>query len=80
MSECRHQMNPDTCISCKDDKENTHIRYYDKMTKNEDRVDHICKLVDLEWNGSITRDELARRLNQLTDKWRKEDNAEKRMV
>jgi hypothetical protein len=61
-------------------KEKTHIKYYDKMSSNADRVDHICRLVDLEWNGMITRDELARRLNQLTDKWRKEDNAEKRMV
>ena len=43
-------------------------------TKNEDRVDHICNLVDLEWNGMITRDELVRRLFQLTDKWRQEDN------
>ena len=39
-----------------------------------DRIDHITNLVDLEWNGLITRDELARRVIQLTDKWRKEDN------
>ena len=38
----------------------------------EDRIDHICSLVDLEWNGLITRDELVRRLSTLASEGRKD--------
>ena len=36
-----------------------------KEARRKDRLDHICDLVDLEWNGSIARDELVRRLSAL---------------
>ena len=39
-----------------------------KKAKRKDRLDHICDLVDLEWNGMITRDELVRRLTAICDK------------
>ena len=28
-----------------------------KKARRKDKLDHICDLVDLEWNGMITRDE-----------------------
>ena len=40
---------------------------YDKL---KDRNDHICNLVDLEWNGSITRGELVKRLTEICEKER----------
>ena len=39
-----------------------------KKARRKDKLDHICDLVDLEWNGSITRDELVRRLTAICDK------------
>lgn len=38
------------------------------MTKEEDLIDHIEKLVDLEWMGSITKIHFADRvINIITD-------------
>ena len=37
----------------------------------EDRIDHITRLVDLEWNGQITRSELVRRLTDIVKKEKK---------
>ena len=34
----------------------------------EDKIDHITRLVDLEWNGQITRTELIRRLTDIVKK------------
>ena len=34
----------------------------------QDRIDHITRLVDLEWNGQITRTELIRRLTDIVKK------------
>jgi len=31
----------------------------------QDKTDHICKLVDLEWNGQITLEELKKRLHNI---------------
>ena len=39
-----------------------------KKARRKDKLDHICDLVDLEWNGSITRDELVRRLTAICEK------------
>ena len=39
-----------------------------KKVRRKDKLEHICDLVDLEWNGMITRDELVRRLTALVDK------------
>ena len=39
-----------------------------KKARGKDKLDHICDLVDLEWNGSITRDELVRRLTAICEK------------
>ena len=37
----------------------------------EDRIDHITRLVDLEWNGQINRSELVRRLTDIVKKEKK---------
>ena len=37
----------------------------------EDKIDHITRLVDLEWNGQITRSELVRRLTDIVKKEKK---------
>jgi len=42
--------------------------FKEEKARRKDRLDHICDLVDLEWNGSITRDELVRRLTALCEK------------
>ena len=39
-----------------------------KKARRKDKLDHICDLVDLEWNGMITRDELVRRLTAICEK------------
>ena len=44
-----------------------------EQDKLKDRIDHICSLVDLEWNGLITRDELVRRLTDIVKKKEKEN-------
>ena len=36
--------------------------------KLNDRIDNICNLVDLEWNGMMTREELVYRLTELCEK------------
>ena len=39
-----------------------------KLEILKDKVDHITSLVDLEWNGQITRTELVRRLTDIVKK------------
>jgi len=39
-----------------------------------DRIDHIANLVDLEWNGQITRSELVRRLTDIIKKEKEREN------
>ena len=37
----------------------------------EDKIDHVTRLVDLEWNGQITRSELVKRLTDIVKKDKK---------
>ena len=39
-----------------------------------DRINHITNLVDLEWNGQITRSELVRRLTDIVKKEKEREN------
>ena len=36
-----------------------------KIDKLVDKLDHVRNLIDLEWNGSITREEMIRRLTEI---------------
>ena len=39
-----------------------------------DRINHITNLVDLEWNGQITRSELVRRLTDIVKEEKEREN------
>ena len=39
-----------------------------KIDKLEDKLNHICNLIDLEWNGSITRAEMLKRVTEICSK------------
>lgn len=53
------------------DKKIIEANMYDILA--EDRIEHICNLVDLEFMGMITRDELIRRLTDIVKKKEKEN-------
>ena len=44
--------------------------FKEEKARRKDKLDHICDLVDLEWNASITREELVNRLTALCKKER----------
>ena len=53
------------------EKEKGKEKVYKVITEKErleDKIDHITRLVDLEWNGQITRTELIRRLTDIVKK------------